>query len=656
MTVVGTVGHIDHGKTALLHALTGIDADRLPEERRRGMTIDVGYAHMDTDDGASIDFVDLPGHHDLTGNLLVGVGEIDAAMLVIAADEGAQAQTFEHLDILDAYGITEGVAVVTKLDLVDEDRRRDAMATAEQLLEASALRGALLIGVSSRTGEGIGALRQALSVVDGRVRRRCESMFRSGGSARLAVDRVFRSRGRGLVVTGTLRGSVLSKGHVVRVEPGGGSARIREIQVHEHTRASVQSGGRVALNLASTDGVEPRRGSIIVRGPAVAASRRLLIAGRLVAPRTPAGERQVVVHIGTDRVTGALHWLRPAVEPGPAGRDPGLAIITLGHSVAAAPGDRLVIRIPSPPQLYVAGFVIDPTPPAMATRVLRARFSGPIPSADDAPSVMAALLGYRRAMSLTEFESATAALNLDGDVTEAVTDATVIGPIIACRDAAAELDEAVRKPANRSGGTRSDALESLEATRARVGRILRRYGGLSGDLIRRVSAAFVDRLLDDGRLQSVGDLVLDVERDGDMATQLNQAESTLLRSLATAHPPGLSRAAESAGLPMAAIPRLVSAGRMVRLAPDTAYASDTYTKLVEVAVEMARSGRLSAAAFRDTVGTSRRNAVVLLDAMSQAGVIRREGTGHVLGPRAPGGDSHSADGDDEMTNTNGESA
>src|SRR4051795_13393766 len=197
--VIGTAGHIDHGKTTLLRALTGIDADRLPEERRRGMTIDVGYAHLDLDDGTSIDFVDVPGHDKLVGNMLVGAGEIDAAIVVVAADDGPRAQTLEHLELLDALGIRHGLAVITKTDAVEADRVAVVSTAVRQLLDRTSLVGSPVLAASGVTGEGIDALRAAS--LDLRDRAEPRSSPRGGW---LAIDRVFTVKGRGTVVTGTL--------------------------------------------------------------------------------------------------------------------------------------------------------------------------------------------------------------------------------------------------------------------------------------------------------------------------------------------------------------------------------------------------------------------------------------------------------------------
>src|SRR6478735_4331407 len=197
--VVGTAGHIDHGKTTLLRALTGIDADRLPEERRRGMTIDIGYAHMALPDGSEIDFVDVPGHDRLVGNMLVGAGEIDAALLVVAADDGPRAQTREHLGLLDALGISAGVVAITKTDAVDALRLAEVRRAVQELLEPTSLAGAPSVDVSAVTGAGLEALRRELAIL--------AASFRSTSRPpTLAIDRAFTVRGRGVVVTGTLRG------------------------------------------------------------------------------------------------------------------------------------------------------------------------------------------------------------------------------------------------------------------------------------------------------------------------------------------------------------------------------------------------------------------------------------------------------------------
>ena len=260
--VIGTAGHIDHGKTTLLRALTGIDADRLPEERRRGMTIDVGYAHLILPDGSELDFVDVPGHDRLVGNMLVGAGEIDAAMLVVAADDGPRAQTVEHLELLDALAIDIGVAVVTKLDLAGPARATEVAAAVTGLLAGTSLRGSPVVVVSSIDGAGLDELRAALVELRDRVVGR-PVLTPSPGRSRLAIDRSFTVKGRGAVVTGTLRGGPLSRGTTLRTVPGEPVARARELQVHGDAVGSAER-GRVAINLGGVDLTELHRGVVVL--------------------------------------------------------------------------------------------------------------------------------------------------------------------------------------------------------------------------------------------------------------------------------------------------------------------------------------------------------------------------------------------------------
>src|SRR4051794_38448231 len=272
--VVGTAGHIDHGKTTLLRALTGIDADRLPEERRRGMTIDIGYAHMELPDGTEIDFVDVPGHDRLVGNMLVGAGEIDAALLVVAADDGARAQTLEHLALLDALQIRHGVVAVTKADVAGPDRTDDVVAGIRRLLEGTSLAGSRVLAVSAPDESGMDALRSALVDLRDRVAR--EKHGRSGARSRLAIDRVFTVKGRGVVVTGTLRGRSLTAGATLRLVPGDRSVRVREIQVHGNAVPAADP-GRTALNLVGLEGPDLHRGLVLTDDPDVVSSDRLLV-------------------------------------------------------------------------------------------------------------------------------------------------------------------------------------------------------------------------------------------------------------------------------------------------------------------------------------------------------------------------------------------
>ena len=354
--VIGTAGHIDHGKTTLLRALTGIDADRLPEERRRGMTIDVGYAHLALPDGTELDFVDVPGHDRLIGNMLVGAGEIDAAMLVVAADDGPRAQTLEHLELLDALSVDAGVAVVTKADVTGPDRAAEVAGAVARLLAGTSLGGSPVLVVSSVTGSGLDDLRTTLLGLRDRVlAREADAPAATPGRFRLAIDRSFTVKGRGTVVTGTLRGGPLDRGSSGRLVPGPWTARAREIQVHG--AAVVSAGrGRVAINVAGVDAGALHRGLVLTDDPAVGTTDRLLV--RLAAPLPD--RARVRVHLGTASVDGALSRSgRDAIDLGGGSV---AAILRLAGPVAAAAGDRFVLRRPSGERRIVGGVVLDISP------------------------------------------------------------------------------------------------------------------------------------------------------------------------------------------------------------------------------------------------------------------------------------------------------
>ncbi len=357
--VIGTAGHIDHGKTTLLRALTGIDADRLPEERRRGMTIDVGYAHLALDDGTELDFVDVPGHDKLVGNMLVGAGEIDAALLVVAADDGPRAQTLEHLALLDALGIGDGVAVVTKSDAVDADRVAEVSDEVQRLLGRTTLATVQVVAVSGVTGEGLEGLRAALVGVRDAVSARSDG--RDGGRPTLAIDRVFAVRGRGVVVTGTLRGRRLDRGGSLRCVPGDRVVRVRELQVHG-TAVESAGPGRTALNLVGAEDAQLHRGLVLTADPGIVASSRLLVRLRTALPdRTRAR-----LHLGTAAVEAAVgRGGRDAIDL-PDGSV--IAILRLAEPIAAAQGDRFVLRRSGGAGPVVGGAVLDVEPPRGVSR------------------------------------------------------------------------------------------------------------------------------------------------------------------------------------------------------------------------------------------------------------------------------------------------
>ena len=354
--VVGTAGHIDHGKSTLVRALTGIDPDRLPEEKERGITIDLGFAPARIGD-VVVSFVDVPGHERFVHNMLAGATGIDLVLLVVAADESVMPQTREHLAICRLLGIPAGLVAITRCDLVEEAMVELVAEEVRELVAGSFLEDAPIVAVSGVTGAGLDALRTALAEVAARLPERPE-----GPWPRLPVDRVFAARGFGTIVTGTLQGAALRVGDALEAVPDGPTGRIRGLQVHG---AAVDVAGpqrRVAVNLQGVDRERLMRGMVLAPpglGPVTLVFDALLE----VTPDAPApleDEQRVRVHHGTAEVLGRLRLPNERALP-PGGR--GAAQIRLEGPLAALPGDRFILRRYSPVTTLGGGVVVDLDPP-----------------------------------------------------------------------------------------------------------------------------------------------------------------------------------------------------------------------------------------------------------------------------------------------------
>ncbi len=354
--VVGTAGHIDHGKSTLVRALTGVDPDRLPEEKERGITIDLGFAPARIGE-LVVSFVDVPGHERFVHNMLAGATGIDAVLLVVAADESVMPQTREHLAICRLLGIPAGLVAITRSDLVEEGMVELVAEEVRELVAGTFLEGAPVVPVSGVTGRGLDALREALAAVAARLPERA-----AGPWPRLPVDRVFAARGFGTIVTGTLQGAALSVGDPLEAVPGGPTGKIRGLQVHG---AAVEVAGpqrRVAVNLQGVDRERLERGMVLVPpglGPVTLVFDALLEV-TADAPAPLEDEQRVRVHHGTAEVLGRLRL--PHERPlAPGAR--GAAQIRLEAPLAALPGDRFILRRYSPVTTLGGGIVVDLDPP-----------------------------------------------------------------------------------------------------------------------------------------------------------------------------------------------------------------------------------------------------------------------------------------------------
>jgi selenocysteine-specific elongation factor len=357
--VVGTAGHIDHGKTALVKALTGIDADRLEEEKRRGITIDLGFAHMDLPaaDGGTLHlgFVDVPGHERFVRNMLAGVGGIDLVLFVIAADESIKPQTREHFDILELLGVSRGITVLTKSDAIDPETLDVVRLEVEEFLRGTFLEAprAPIVAVSSLTGAGVDELKRAIATAAGNVQARDSEAL-----ARLPIDRVFSMKGFGTVVTGTLISGTIRRDEELEVFPDGERVRVRGVQVHGHDADKAVAGQRTAVNLAGANTAGLARGMMLAPPDTFAATNVIDVKIRLLAsaPRSLKNQSRVHFHCNTMETVAeiVLHEKKDIARGAEV-----LARLKLRAAALLLPGDRFIIRQFSPVITIGGGVVLD---------------------------------------------------------------------------------------------------------------------------------------------------------------------------------------------------------------------------------------------------------------------------------------------------------
>jgi len=355
--IVATAGHIDHGKTTLVKALTGVDTDRLPQEKARGISIDLGFAYWKAPAGGIVGFVDVPGHERFVRNMLAGVCGIDQAMLVVAADDGVMPQTREHLHILDLLDIRAGMVVITKADRVGGERLEQVQREVRALLAGTSLAGADLLAVSAVTGQGLDALRERLA--DAAVH--CRREHAVGRRLRYAVDRSFVVAGSGTVVTGTVFDGIVRVGDRLLVSPAGLQARVRGIQKDGVKAEFAEAGERCALNLAGVDVAQVQRGDWVVHPDLHAPASRIDVELRVLAGEAQALRHwtPVHLHIGTREVTARVSLRRgAAIEPGQRA----FARLVADRPIVAAHGDRFIVRDQSAWRTVGGGVVLDANP------------------------------------------------------------------------------------------------------------------------------------------------------------------------------------------------------------------------------------------------------------------------------------------------------
>ena len=599
--VLGTAGHIDHGKTTLVGALTGRDTDRLPEEKERGISIELGYAPLELPDGRRLSVVDVPGHERFVRTMVAGATGIDLFLLVIDAREGARQQTREHLAIVRLLGIRHGLVAVTKSDLIDAELIELALEEARELVpEAEA------VAVSARTGAGLDELRQALARAAGRAAAGV-SAHAALGATRLFVDRSFTLRGIGTVVTGTLWSGTLGEGDLLRVEPRGREVRVRSVQVHDRPVARAEAGQRVAVSLPGIERDELGRGDVLVAPGVYPVSYRVDVVLEELVP-IPHGTR-VQVHHGTAETLGRVVRSGTGADGGDGGP---YAQIRVARPLVAARGDHLVLR----GETTLGGArVLDPAP---QRRLVAGRLAllatgdpvGILRAVVDAPVARAAL--ERRGL-LRPQELAAALAEATGGPAAPAGALVEAGGFVLARRWLDELSAGVgaRLAARAASAPLDPGLplaELLPAGAPWAAAVLPLLG-----LERREAKAYAP-----GATAQLGAAA--------------EAATELLLALEVAEA-GAVRAPDDA-----LARHLEAQGAIVRVGDGMAVARATYDigrrLLLE---ECEREGRIALARFRDLVGTSRKVAQLLLERYDADGLTRRFGDERVLRRAGRGG-------------------
>jgi selenocysteine-specific elongation factor len=631
--VIGTAGHIDHGKSALVMALTGTDPDRLKEEKARGITIDLGFAHAQIG-GHDMAFVDVPGHERFVKNMLAGVGGIDAVLLVIAADESVMPQTREHFAICRLLQIPTGLVVLTKSDLVDAETLELARLEARELVKGSRLEDAPVVAVSSKTGEGLETLRESLARVAAGVPPRV-----SEGAPRLPIDRVFSMRGFGTVVTGTLTAGVIETDDELVLLPADRPVKIRGLQVHGRAQTSAGAGRRVAVNLGGVDVADVRRGDTLTAIGALEPTRRFDVIIEVLADARPLrhGSR-VRFHHGTVEVLGRIALASPVDGSGGVSSDvqPGrsaYARVRLEAPAVLTRGDQFILRAYSPTITIGGGRVVDPSPARTPIRTAAAtdRFQRLNRGARDAALVFVderggsglsvAALARRAGVSPAAAGALAQELAATGDV-------VIIGDTLfstrLVRTVASQLMAAVQE--HHRTAPLSEGLPREEA-RERV------LGVGSPALFAHVISTLVSagKLVARERLSLPGKGVTLTSEEAGALTALER----VFREAGLA-PPDLAAAAGAATVSQAVAERvsrlLLRQNALVKL--DTLlFHSESLARLKQEVMALKQEGpaaRVDVAAFKSRYGISRKYAIPLLEWLDRERVTRRVGDARVI--------------------------
>lgn len=634
--VLGTAGHIDHGKTALVKALTGTDTDRLPAEKQRGITIDLGFAALDLGD-VRLSLIDVPGHERFIRNMLAGATGLDLALLVVAADDSVMPQTREHLEILELLGLGGGVIALTKADLADTDWLALVEDELRGLTRGTFLESAPIVRTSATTGAGIEELRSALHDLAVRQPDRDDP-----GLFRLAIDRSFTVAGHGTVVTGTVASGSAGVGDELTLWPSGRSVRVRGLQQHDRPIERVGRGSRAAVNLAGVHHTEIERGHELAAPGYLVASKTLTVelARSREAPRPIRHRGRYRLHLGTAEVRATVALL-DGLEL--TGTDAVVAQVFVAEPVVAVHGQPFILREESPPATLGGGRVLQPAARRVRRRDEKARERLERLRSPDARTRSGAVLATYGLHPWQDADLARDAGLPLGEIGTLVERLTAEGALVALplgpRRSVRLLVEAVTDLEDRL----LRALGRLHAARPRQSTIRRAH--VAAELPDLPGEAIIGALLD--RLTTRGAVVADRRTVAlrDHVPKLSQAERRLKEELATSIRGGSFSPPETADLVAQTGPRgtvvrelltlLVDEGRIVEIGPGLSLDADAESDLRRrVAGRLADGSTMTMADLRDLLGTTRKYAVPIGEYLDRIGWTRREGDERRLGPEA----------------------
>ena len=625
--IIGTAGHIDHGKTTLVRALTGVDTDRLPAEKARGISIELGYAYAPTRAGATLGFIDVPGHERLVHTMLAGASGIDFALLVVAADDGVMPQTKEHVAILDLLGVAHGAVAITKADRVDDVRLARVEADVQRLLSSTVLAGSLCYAVDARdaAGAGIAALRAVLErAAEGTLARRRDGLFR------LCIDRAFSLAGHGTIATGTAQAGEIHVGDHVQLFPAGRSLRVRGMHAQNRPATVGYAGDRLALNLVGIDATDLRRGDWLADAQAVHITTRVdahltLLPGTApLRPFAPVHLHYAAVHATAHVIGLGTHEVAPD--------RPGWVQLVFEAPVALAPGDRYIVRDAQAKQTLGGGVLVDPAAPARRRRgaarlALLDALHGALDTGNLAPLLAAAPWGYSRGALLRATGRAPAGASPPGVRVIAAGPAAEEHYFVdethwaALADRTCATLEACHVQHPNEPGPHSASLRRL-------------VDPLAPELLWR---ALVDELVMAGRVRRAG-AWLQLPGHGAALTAREEADAAVLMAALVEggyEPPWARDLATATGLDPARVRALLAglgrAGRAYPVVADLYFDAGAVNRLAAVVAELATNrGGIDAAAFRDRIGIGRKRAIQILEFFDRVGYTRRTAAGRVL--------------------------